>query len=78
MRYCINCGAKTKSIIPPMDNRVRDVCPECNYIHYVNPNNIVGVIASFNGKVLLCKRNTEPRKISGQFQLDLWKMVKRY
>ena len=47
MRYCINCGAKTKSIIPPMDNRLRDVCPECNYIHYVNPNNIVGVIATF-------------------------------
>ena len=62
MAYCINCGAKTKSIIPPMDNRVREVCSVCSYVHYVNPNNIVGVIGSFEGKVLLCKRNTEPRK----------------
>ena len=61
MTYCIRCGAKTESIIPPLDNRLRDVCPSCEYIHYVNPNNIVGVIASYEGKVLLCKRNTEPR-----------------
>ena len=45
-----------------MDNRVREVCSVCSYVHYVNPNNIVGVIGSFEGKVLLCKRNTEPRK----------------
>ena len=61
MIYCIQCGTKTESIIPPLDNRLRDVCPSCNYIHYVNPNNIVGIIASYKGKVLLCKRNTEPR-----------------
>lgn len=61
MIYCIKCGTKTESIIPPLDNRLRDVCPNCNYIHYVNPNNIVGIIASYKGKVLLCKRNTEPR-----------------
>ena len=62
MVYCIKCGAKTESKVPPLDNRLRDVCLECGYIHYVNPNNIVGIIGSFEGKVLLCKRNTEPRK----------------
>ena len=60
--YCTQCGTKTELLIPPLDNRMRNVCPACGYIHYVNPNNIVGVIATFNGKVLLCKRNTEPRK----------------
>ena len=62
MAHCIHCGTKTESIVPPLDNRHRDVCPGCDYIHYVNPNNIVGVIASFEGKVLLCKRNIEPQK----------------
>ena len=61
MIYCIQCGAKTESIIPPLDNRLRDVCTNCKYIHYVNPNNIVGIVASHESKVLLCKRNTEPR-----------------
>ena len=41
--YCTQCGTKTESIIPPLDNRLRNVCPACGYIHYVNPNNIVGV-----------------------------------
>ena len=45
-----------------MDNRVRAVCTQCDYIHYENPKNIVGIIASYKKKILLCKRNTEPRK----------------
>ena len=62
MIYCLVCGAKTRNIVPPMDNRARAVCTQCDYIHYENPKNIVGIIASFNNRVLLCKRNTEPRK----------------
>ena len=62
MIYCLVCGAKTRNTVPPMDNRVRAVCTQCDYIHYENPKNIVGIIASFNNRVLLCKRNTEPRK----------------
>lgn len=62
MNYCSKCGSKTQLIIPTLDNRPRDVCENCKFIHYQNPNNIVGIIASYDGKVLLCKRNTEPRK----------------
>ena len=62
MKYCSNCSNPMVQIIPDDDNRLRDVCTSCGYIDYQNPKNIVGVIASFNEKILLCKRNTEPRK----------------
>lgn len=62
MKFCSNCSNPMEQIIPDDDNRLRDVCTSCGYIDYQNPKNIVGVIASFNEKILLCKRNTEPRK----------------
>jgi ADP-ribose pyrophosphatase YjhB (NUDIX family) len=37
------------------------VCPQCKTIHYVNPLNVVGTIPVWGDKVLLCKRNIEPR-----------------
>jgi ADP-ribose pyrophosphatase YjhB (NUDIX family) len=43
------------------DTRVRAVCPVCNTIHYENPLNVVGTVPHLGDKVLLCKRNIEPR-----------------
>lgn len=44
------------------DTRVRAVCPACHTIHYENPLNVVGTIPVLpDGRVLLCKRNIEPR-----------------
>ena len=37
------------------------VCPACGTIHYENPLNVVGTIPVLGDKVLLCKRNIEPR-----------------
>lgn len=44
------------------DTRERAVCPQCGTIHYENPLNVVGTIPHLGAKVLLCKRNIEPRK----------------
>lgn len=44
------------------DTRVRAVCPACHTVHYENPLNVVGTIPVWQDKVLLCKRNIEPRK----------------
>ena len=47
------------------DTRVRAVCPACHTIHYENPLNVVGTLPFWGDsgeKVLLCKRNIEPRK----------------
>jgi ADP-ribose pyrophosphatase YjhB (NUDIX family) len=47
------------------DTRQRAVCPACQTIHYENPLNVVGTVpfwGQHGEKVLLCKRNIEPRK----------------
>ncbi len=43
------------------DTRQRAVCPVCNTIHYQNPLNVVGTVPYLGDRVLLCKRNIEPR-----------------
>lgn len=61
MRYCPQCGHTVNMVIPAGDNRMRPVCPSCDYIDYDNPRLITGTIPLYEGKVLLCRRNIEPR-----------------
>ena len=37
------------------------ICPACHTVHYENPLNVVGTVPVWGEKVLLCKRNIEPR-----------------
>jgi ADP-ribose pyrophosphatase YjhB (NUDIX family) len=48
--------------VPPGDNRQRLVCPDCNYVQYENPLIVVGAVATWEDKILLCKRAINPRK----------------
>jgi len=48
--------------VPEGDDRERLVCPECEFIAYENPKNVVGSIPIHEGKVLLCRRAIEPRR----------------
>ena len=43
------------------DTKHRAVCPASVTIHYENPLNVVGTVPHWGDKVLLCKRNIEPR-----------------
>ena len=43
------------------DTHERAVCPACDTVHYENPLNVVGTVPYLGNKVLLCKRNIEPR-----------------
>jgi ADP-ribose pyrophosphatase YjhB (NUDIX family) len=47
--------------VPVGDNRERLVCPDCEYVAYENPKVVVGVVATWEGKLLMCKRAIEPR-----------------
>jgi ADP-ribose pyrophosphatase YjhB (NUDIX family) len=47
--------------VPEGDSRERDVCSQCGFIHYENPRLIVGTLATWQGKILLCRRAIEPR-----------------
>ena len=63
IKHCRQCGTTVEYRIPDDgDTKLRAVCPACHTIHYINPLNVVGTIPVWGDKVLLCKRNIEPRK----------------
>ena len=51
--------------IPEGDSLPRAICDACGLIHYQNPKMVVGCLATFEDRILLCKRAIEPR-------LGLW------
>ena len=61
IKHCKACGGEAPYSIPPDDNRERAICQVCGTIHYENPTNVVGTVPAWNDKVLLCRRNIEPR-----------------
>ncbi len=62
MNYCPDCAQPVIVTIPEKDNRPRHTCKSCASVHYENPKMVVGTIPLWNDKILLCKRNIEPRK----------------
>jgi ADP-ribose pyrophosphatase YjhB (NUDIX family) len=63
LRHCRNCGTAVIYRLPDDgDLRERAVCPGCATVHYENPLNVVGTVPWWEDKVLLCKRNIEPRR----------------
>lgn len=62
IKHCRNCGIAVVYRIPDDgDTKERAVCPACTTIHYENPLNVVGTVPYLGDRVLLCKRNIEPR-----------------
>ena len=61
--FCSRCGHPTQLTLPnDGDTRQRAICTHCGFIHYQNPLNVVGTIpVADDGRILLCKRNIEPR-----------------
>ncbi len=52
---------KFRKEIPKDDNRERTICDNCEMIFYENPKVVAGCLLTWEGKILLCKRATEPR-----------------
>ena len=48
--------------IPEGDDRHRLVCDACGFIDYENPKVVVGSVAVWERRILLCRRAIEPRK----------------
>lgn len=61
MNFCSQCGNPVTLRIPPGDNLPRHICVECATIHYQNPKIVVGAVAAWGDRVLLCRRAIEPR-----------------
>ena len=62
MKFCSKCGSSNIEFkVPPDDNLRRYCCNDFNSIFYSNPNIVVGSLCTFEDKILLCKRNIQPR-----------------
>ena len=62
IKHCKNCGTAVVYRLPDDgDTKQRAVCPSCVTVHYENPLNVVGTVPHWGDRVLLCKRNIEPR-----------------
>jgi ADP-ribose pyrophosphatase YjhB (NUDIX family) len=48
--------------VPEGDSRPRFLCERCDTVHYQNPRVVTGCLATWEDRVLLCKRNIEPRR----------------
>ena len=62
IRFCNLCGAETTHAIPAGDHLPRHMCPNCGHIQYENPRLIVGCVATWDERILLCRRAIEPRQ----------------
>jgi len=65
IRYCNRCGADVSFIVPAGDSLPRYVCNSCGHIHYENPRLVVGCVATWEERILICRRAIEP-------QLGFW------
>ena len=61
MNFCSECGARVSLRIPDGDSLQRHVCDACSTIHYENPKMVVGCIAEWEDRILICRRAIEPR-----------------
>ncbi|MEL7112453.1 MAG: NUDIX hydrolase [Pseudomonadota bacterium] len=48
--------------VPDGDDKERSVCQRCEFIDYQNPKIVAGSVVLKENKILLCKRDIEPRK----------------
>lgn len=47
--------------VPEGDDRERLTCPDCGFVQYENPKIVTGVVATWDDRVLMCRRAIPPR-----------------
>ncbi|PID40153.1 MAG: NUDIX hydrolase [Proteobacteria bacterium] len=62
MNFCSQCGQRVQLTVPHDDDRPRHVCPACSTVHYQNPRVVVGCIPLWENRILMCRRDIEPRR----------------
>ena len=60
--FCPSCGHGELDLrIPALDDRPRQVCAQCDTVHYHNPKMVCGALLTHGDRVLLARRSIEPR-----------------
>lgn len=62
IKFCTHCGSGVSFEIPAGDALPRHICNRCGHIHYENPRLVVGCVATWEDRILLCRRAIEPRR----------------
>ncbi|MBK7453420.1 MAG: NUDIX hydrolase [Anaerolineales bacterium] len=57
-KFCPRCGAEVAH--EDKYGMVRPVCPQCGWIHFVDPKVAAAVLIEWDGRVLLVRRTNEP------------------
>lgn len=61
IRFCPQCGSDTlEHRVPRKDDKERQVCVACGYVHYVGPALAAGMIVHRDGRLCLVRRAHEP------------------
>jgi 8-oxo-dGTP diphosphatase len=58
VKFCLRCGAEVTHEY--LFGEVRPVCPQCKWIHFVDPKVAAAVLVEQDGRVLLVRRVNEP------------------
>ena len=61
-RFCPVCSGELKSSILKDQDPARLVCSQCDLILYLDPKLVACTIVEIDDKILLLKRNIDPRK----------------
>jgi ADP-ribose pyrophosphatase YjhB (NUDIX family) len=48
--------------VPEGDNRERMICADCGFVLYDNPKIVVGAVARWGERILMCRRSINPRR----------------
>lgn len=60
IKFCPRCAHAVEH--RRIQGAVRPVCPNCRYIHYIDPKVAVALVIERGGRLLLIKRNQNPEK----------------
>ncbi|MFZ5391164.1 MAG: NUDIX domain-containing protein [Patescibacteria group bacterium] len=66
-KFCPVCAGQLKNTLIPKEGRTRLNCQSCGFIFYQNPKATAGVVIVKNGRVLLGKKASGPKK--GQWNI---------
>ena len=58
----VPAGHRFAREIPEGDDRPRLICGDCGFVQYENPMVVVGSVATWRTRILLCRRAIPPRK----------------
>jgi ADP-ribose pyrophosphatase YjhB (NUDIX family)/GNAT superfamily N-acetyltransferase len=60
LQFCPVCGSALGE--REEGGRIRQACPNCGYVHYVNPVPAVGILIEMDGGIVLIRRNNPPHR----------------